>query len=134
MDSSESAFAISGVKVAAGETREIDLKVSESYLSQAIQIPVTVIRGRKAGPTAFVVGAIHGDEINGADIVRRLIFDVDHEKISGTLIAIPVVNITGFLAQTRYLPYHRDLNRFFPGNRRGNNAERFAYRIFKEIV
>jgi predicted deacylase len=127
-------FSISGIDVAAGERREIYLKVSESYLARPIQIPVTVIRGRRAGPTAFVVGAIHGDEINGADIVRRLIFDVNHEKLSGTLIAIPVVNIPGFLSQSRYLPYHRDLNRFFPGDRRGNNAERIAARIFQEVV
>jgi predicted deacylase len=120
--------------VAEGETREIYLKVSESYLSGGIQIPVTVIRGRKPGPTGFIIAAIHGDEINGADIVRRLIFDVDHEKLSGTLIAIPVVNIPGFLAQSRYLPYHRDLNRFFPGKKKGNNAERFAWRIFTEII
>jgi predicted deacylase len=117
-----------------GETREIYLKVSESFLSGAIQIPVTVIRGSNPGPVGFICAAIHGDEINGTDIVRRLIFDIDHEKLSGTLIAIPVVNIPGFLIQSRYLPYHRDLNRFFPGKRRGNNAERFASRIFREIV
>ncbi len=134
MDSSNSVFSISGIRVAAGETREIYLKVSESFLSGSIQIPVTVIRGRNAGPTGFVLAAIHGDEINGADIVRRLIFDIDHEKLSGTLIAIPVVNIPGFLTQSRYLPYHRDLNRFFPGNRKGNNAERIASRIFTEII
>ena len=125
---------ISGIKVAPGETREIYLKVSESYLSGSIQIPVTVIHGRQPGPTAFVMAAIHGDEINGADIVRRLIFDIDHEKLSGTLIAAPVVNIPGFLSQSRYLPYHRDLNRYFPGRRKGHNAERIAARIFNEIV
>lgn len=134
MDSSISPFSISGIQVAPGETREIYLKVSESYLSSSIQIPVTVIRGRTSGPTAYVSAAIHGDEINGSDIVRRLIFDIDHDKLSGTLIGIPVVNIPGFLAQSRYLPYHRDLNRFFPGKRRGNNAERIAFRIFQEIV
>jgi predicted deacylase len=133
-DSSRTPVVISGISVAPGETREIYLKVSESYLSGSVQIPVTVIHGRKDGPTAFVMAAVHGDEINGVDIVRRLIFDLDHEKLSGTLIALPVVNIPGFLAQTRYLPYHRDLNRFFPGKRRGNNAERFAARIFNEIV
>jgi predicted deacylase len=127
-------FSISGIQVAPGETREIYLKVSESYLSNTIQIPVTVIRGRTAGPTAFVMAALHGDEINGVDIVRRLIFDIDHDNLSGTLIAVPVVNIPGFLAQSRYLPYHRDLNRFFPGQRKGNNAERFAARIFNEII
>ncbi|HLD99293.1 MAG TPA: succinylglutamate desuccinylase/aspartoacylase family protein [Bdellovibrionota bacterium] len=134
MDSSDTDFSISGIGVAMGETREIYLKVSESYLASSIQIPVTVIRGRAPGPTAFVLAAIHGDEINGADIVRRLMFDIDHEKLSGTLIAIPVVNIPGFLAQSRYLPYHRDLNRFFPGKRRGNNAERIAARLFNEII
>ncbi len=134
MDSSDTVFTISGIRVAQGETREIYLKVSESYMSGSIQIPVTVIRGRKPGPTAFVLAAVHGDEINGADIVRRLIFDMDHEKLVGTLIAIPVVNIPGFLTQSRYLPYHRDLNRFFPGKRKGNNAERFAYRLFSEVI
>ena len=90
--------------------------------------------GREPGPTAFVLAAIHGDEINGIDIVRRMIFDLDHDKLIGTLIAIPVVNIPGFLAQSRYLPYHRDLNRFFPGKRKGNNAERFAFRLLTEII
>ena len=134
MDSSDSRFSISGISVEPGETREIYLKVSESFLAGPIQIPVTVIRGRSEGPTAFVMAAIHGNEINGADIVRRLLFDVDHEKLSGTLIGLPVVNIPGFITQSRYLPYHRDLNRFFPGKRRGNNAERMAFRLFREIV
>lgn len=134
METGAKEFTISGIRVAEGETREIYLKVSESYLSGSIQIPITVIRGRKPGPTAFVVAAIHGDEINGTDIVRRLIFDIDHEKLAGTLIAIPVVNIPGFISQSRYLPYHRDLNRYFPGDRKGNNAQRFASRIFSEVV
>ncbi|MCM2279425.1 MAG: succinylglutamate desuccinylase/aspartoacylase family protein [Oligoflexia bacterium] len=134
MDSSSTEFSIAGIPVGPGETREIYLKVSESYLSGSVQIPVTVIRGREPGPTAFVTAAIHGDELNGADIVRRLIFDIDHEKLSGTLIAVPVVNIPGFLSQSRYLPYNRDLNRFFPGKKKGNNAERIAFRIFREIV
>lgn len=134
MDSSETGFKISGITVSPGETREIYLKVSESYLSSSIQIPITVICGRTPGPTAFVTAAVHGDEINGADIVRRLIFDVDHEKLRGTLIAIPVVNIPGFLSHSRYLPYQRDLNRFFPGKRKGNNADRMAYKLFEEVV
>ena len=134
MESNAATFTISGVDVSPGETREIYLKVSESYLSKAIQIPVTVIRGPTPGPIGFVMAAVHGDEINGSDIVRRLIFDIDHEKLSGTLIAIPVVNIPGFLTQSRYLPYHRDLNRFFPGKKNGNNAERIAHRLFKEVV
>jgi predicted deacylase len=127
-------FKISGIRVKPGETREIYLKVSESFLATSIQIPVTVIRGRRPGPKAFVTAAVHGDEINGTDIVRRLIFDMDHEHFAGTLIAIPVVNIPGFHSQSRYLPYHRDLNRFFPGKKDGNNAERIAWRVFQEVV
>jgi predicted deacylase len=134
MDSRNAEFSISGIRVAPGQSREIYLKVSESFLSSSIQIPIHVIRGQKPGPTAFVVAAVHGDEINGVDIVRRLIFDVDHHQLSGTLIAVPVVNIPGFLDRSRYLPYHRDLNRYFPGDARGNNAERIAFRIFREIV
>lgn len=134
MDSSTTSFTVSGIAIHPGETREIYLKVSESFLSSSILIPVTVIRGKKPGPTAFVVAAVHGDEINGTDIVRQLIFGIDPEQVSGTLIAIPVVNIPGFLGQTRYLPYHRDLNRFFPGKKSGNNAQRIAHRIFKEVV
>lgn len=127
-------FFLCGIPIEKGETREIYLKVSESYLSGSIQIPVTIIRGKNSGPTAFVVAAVHGDEINGVDIVRRLILDMNHEQLNGTLIALPVVNLPGFLAQSRYLPYHRDLNRFFPGKRRGNNAERIAARLFQEII
>lgn len=134
MDSSMTGLEISGITVAAGQTREIYLKISESFVASPIQIPVTIIRGHKPGPVAFVTAAVHGDEINGADIVRRLIFDINHEHLSGTLIAIPVVNIQGFIEQTRYLPYHRDLNRFFPGRRKGNNAERIAFKLFEEIV
>jgi predicted deacylase len=143
-----SEFKLAGIRVAPGETREIYLKVSESYVASSIQIPVTVIRGRRPGPTAFVMAALHGNEINGVDIVRRLIFDIlapdgeprgDPEQagvgeLAGTLIAVPVVNIPGFLTQSRYLPYHRDLNRFFPGDRKGNGAARFAARLFDEIV
>jgi predicted deacylase len=138
MDSSQSQsqnpVVISGIPVAPGETREIYLKVSENYLAGGVHVPVTVIHGHNPGPTAFVMAAVHGDEINGVDIVRRLIFDIDHEKLCGAVIAVPVVNIPGFMAQSRYLPYHRDLNRFFPGKRGGNNAERIASRIFNEIV
>ncbi len=134
MDSSKTGFKICGVTINQGETREIYLKISESYLASVIQIPVMVIRGGHPGPTAFITGAIHGNEINGADIVRRLIFDIDHENLAGTLIAIPVVNIPGFLEQSRYLPYHRDLNRHFPGKPKGNNADRAAYKLFNEVV
>jgi predicted deacylase len=130
----DEAWTICGTSLLPGERQEIALKVSESYLAASIRIPMTVVRGKRPGPVAFVMAAIHGDEINGVDIVRRLIFDIDLDSLKGTLIAIPVVNIPGFLVQSRYLPYHRDLNRFFPGKRKGNNAQRFAHALFKEVV
>lgn len=125
---------VGGIRVSPGESREIYLKASESFAAGGIHVPVTVVRGKGDGPTAFVTAAVHGDEINGVDIVRRLILDLDPETFSGTLIAVPVVNIPGFLEQSRYLPYHRDLNRFFPGKQKGHNAERFAWRLFREVV
>ena len=127
-------FHIAGVSIGRGEQREIFLKVSESFLSSNIQIPVTIIRGQHHGPTVFMTAAIHGDEINGIDIVRRVINEMNPASLHGTLLCVPVANIPGFLNQHRYLPYNRDLNRFFPGKPRGNNADRIAYKIFQNIV
>jgi predicted deacylase len=127
-------FRFAGTLISPGEKREIYLKVSESFLATAMAVPVTVLHGVEPGPVGFVTAAVHGDEINGTDIVRRLILELDPKQLKGTVIAVPVVNIPGFLEQSRYLPYHRDLNRFFPGKRKGNNAERIAHKVFKEIV
>ena len=127
-------FRFAGIWISPGEKREIYLKVSESFLSTAMAIPVTILHGAEPGPVGFVTAAVHGDEINGTDIVRRLILELDPARLKGTVIAVPVVNIPGFLEQSRYLPYHRDLNRFFPGKRKGNNAERMASRVFKEVI
>lgn len=127
-------FTIAGFSIGLGERREIYLKVSESFLSSNIQIPVTIIRGNKPGPTVFLTAAIHGDEINGIDIVRRVIYETKEEDLAGTLLCVPVANIPGFLNQNRYLPYNRDLNRFFPGKARGNNADRIAHKIFQNLV
>ncbi|MEW6056865.1 MAG: succinylglutamate desuccinylase/aspartoacylase family protein [Bdellovibrionota bacterium] len=125
---------ISGFKIGLSERREIYLKVSESFLASSIQIPVTIIRGNHDGPTVFLTAAIHGDEINGIEIVRRIINEIDQSRLHGTLLCVPVVNIPGFLNQTRYLAYNRDLNRYFPGSPRGNNAERVAFKIFQQLV
>src|SRR3954471_22907991 len=94
---------IAGFNVLPGERREIYLKISESFLASSIQIPVTIIRGSEDGPTAFITAAIHGDEINGIEIVRKLINEADPDKLVGTLLCVPVVNIPGFLDQSRNL-------------------------------
>ena len=123
-----------GKAVPRGSTEQIPLAVSEFYTAEAVSIPVTVIAGKKPGPTVFLTAAIHGDELNGVEIVRQVILGLTHEKIRGTLICVPVVNRFGFLHHTRYLPDRRDLNRCFPGDPSGPAAHRVAATIFREIV
>lgn len=125
---------IAGTVVRPGETIPIHLPISELYTSTPVEIPITAIRGEQDGPVVFVTAAVHGDEINGIEIVRRLIYDVDHERMSGALICVPVVNVLGFLSHSRYLPDRRDLNRHFPGDPRGHTSSRIASIFFKEVV
>src|SRR4029450_13793498 len=108
-----------GTPVALGETAELRLKVAESYTAEPVTVPVTVVRGAP-GPTVFVTATVHGDELNGVGILRGLLNDTDFSALKGTLIAVPVVNVPGFLNQDRRLPDRRDLNRGFPGSRRGS--------------
>jgi predicted deacylase len=116
------AIRIAGRVVEPGTTEEIHLKISEFYTAQPVNIAVTVIRSRQAGPTLFLTAAIHGDELNGVEIVRRVMLGLSPDKIRGTLICVPVVNRFGFLNHSRYLPDRRDLNRCFPGLPSGSSA------------
>lgn len=125
---------IAGRIIRPGETQEIPLKISEFYTSNPVKIPLTVIRGTEPGPTVFLTGAIHGDELNGMQIVRSVLQNLDHTKIRGTLLCLPVVNRFGFTAHTRYLPDRRDLNRHFPGDPGGSSAERIASILFRKVV
>jgi predicted deacylase len=97
-------------------------------------MPVHVINGRRDGPVLFVSAAIHGDEINGVEIIRRLLNTRQIKKLKGALIAVPVVNVYGFITQSRYLPDRRDLNRSFPGSETGSMAARLAYTFMQEVV
>ena len=127
-------FNIAGTEIQRGESKEIRFKVSESYIAIPTYIPVTVIRGEKKGPKVFITAAVHGDELNGIEIVRRLIYTMEAKHLCGTLICIPVVNIFGFQNSSRYLPDGSDLNRVFPGNPKGNFAERYTYTIYEHII
>lgn len=120
--------------IAAGERKSIELPVTDLYTHTTLTMPIQVIRGKRQGPTLFVSAAIHGDEINGIEIVRRVLDYKGLDKLRGTLIAVPIVNVQGFLAQTRYTPDRRDLNRSFPGNRKGSVAGRLAHLFVEEIV
>ena len=97
-------------------------------------MPVHVIHGRRPGPCLFISAAIHGDELNGVEIIRRVIRLKSLSKLRGTLIAIPIVNVLGFLSQSRYLADGRDLNRFFPGSNTGSFANTLASLFMREIV
>ncbi len=125
---------IGGVSVAPGERREVDLAVAPVYTHDNLSMSVQVIRGRRPGPTLFLSAAIHGDEINGVEIIRRVLRHRALRQLRGTLLAIPIVNIYGFLNQTRYLPDGRDLNRSFPGSARGSLTGRVAHTFVREIV
>lgn len=121
-------------EIAAGESRDIKLGVSESYSGMTVNIPIHVRRATADGPVVFVSAALHGDEINGTGAIRQLIQDPEFELLRGSVIFAPVLNILGFDRHSRYLPDRRDLNRSFPGSETGSLASRMARTIFDEIV
>jgi predicted deacylase len=125
---------IGGVEIRPGERRTINLPTGRLYTHTEMTMPVQVIYGRKPGPRLFVSAAIHGDEINGVEIIRRLLKLRVLEGLRGTLIAIPTVNVYGFIHRSRYLPDRRDLNRFFPGSEEGSLTSRLAKLFMDEIV
>lgn len=120
--------------IAPGSSKTVQLYVSRMFDHTDVTIPVRIIHGKNDGPTLFVSAAIHGDEINGVEIIKRLLSSKSLKKISGTLIAIPIVNVFGFNNNSRYLPDRRDLNRCFPGSDKGSLAARIANLFTKTIL
>lgn len=125
---------INGVRIPRGTRTTIDLPVAKLYTHSPIAMPVQVNRGKKPGPALFISAAIHGDELNGVEILRRLLKLPILKRLRGTLLAIPIVNVHGFIHHSRYLPDRRDLNRSFPGSERGSLAARLAHLFMTEIV
>jgi len=123
-----------GESIGPGESRDVELAVSESYSGGTDHIPLHIHRGPKPGPVVFVTAALHGDEINGTGAVRSLLQDESFRLIRGGVILVPVLNLLSFERHSRYLPDRRDLNRSFPGSRSGSLASRMARTIFDEIV
>lgn len=126
---------IDGVEIKPGQRKRLEIVVSKSFDHTEMTIPVEVIRGKEDGPTIFLSAAIHGDEINGVEVIRRFL---SHKKllsqVKGTIIAVPIVNMFGFNRNVRYLPDRRDLNRVFPGSKKGSLASQIAYKFMTEIV
>jgi predicted deacylase len=128
------AFTIGEASVARGSRATVDLPVSTLSNHTRMSLPVHVVHGESSGPVMFLSAAIHGDEILGVEIIRRLLAHPALGKLSGTLLAIPIVNSFGFLNHTRYMPDRRDLNRSFPGSDRGSLASLLADLFFREVV
>ena len=127
-------FAIGSVRIRPGTTREVGLPVTRLVTGAEVSLPVRVVHGRADGPTVWVTAAIHGDEVVGVEVVRRVLASLDPRAFSGTLIAVPIVNVLGFQTGDRYLPDRRDLNRAFPGSARGSLASRIAHLLMTEVV
>lgn len=128
-----SQFILGGVTVQKGSNVRINIELPSLYHTPT-QLPVRVIRGKKDGPTIFISAAIHGDELNGIEIIRRLRKLNILKRLKGTLILVPIVNVYGTINLSRYLPDRRDLNRNFPGSSKGSLAGRIAKIFFDEIV
>ncbi|TVQ30401.1 MAG: succinate dehydrogenase [Phycisphaeraceae bacterium] len=127
-------LAIGGEEIGLGETRDLELAVAESFTGSPVSIPLRVWRAEQPGPTIFVTAAVHGDELNGAGVVREIILRNPFELKAGSLLLAPVVNVLGFERHSRYLPDRRDLNRCFPGRAEGSLASRLAYTVYNEII
>lgn len=128
------AFAIGGDIIAPGSRKTIDIPVSVLADHTPVAMSAHVIHGRRDGPTVFVSAGVHGDEVIGVEIVRRILTLPNLKSLQGTLICVPVVNAFGLLNHSRYLPDRRDLNRCFPGSDKGSLASRLADIFMTEIV
>ena len=127
-------FEIGGERVAPGTHRLVHLPLSVLSDHTPAHLSVDVLHGKREGPCVFVSAAVHGDEVIGVEIVRRLLRTLDPAKLSGTLLVVPIVNGLGFLNRSRYLPDRRDLNRSFPGSPSGSLAARLAHLFLEEVV
>ena len=117
-----------------GESKTINMQIGKLHTMTDLHIPIIVKRSKKDGPVVLFSAGLHGDEINGTEIVREIIVQKINKPKCGTIICIPVINIFGFVNQTREFPDGRDLNRVFPGSKTGSLASQFAYHIVKEII
>ncbi|MDX1278044.1 succinylglutamate desuccinylase/aspartoacylase family protein [Oceanihabitans sediminis] len=125
---------ILGEKIKLGESKEVTFEVAKLHTSNSVEVPVFVERSKKPGPTVLLTAGIHGDEVNGVEIVRQIIAKGINKPKSGTIICIPVINVFGFINITRDFPDGRDLNRVFPGSLKGSLASRVAHKLIKEVI
>ena len=125
---------ILGEKIGLGESTELSFNVAKLHTQNTIDVPIIIERSKTPGPTVIITAGIHGDEVNGVEIVRQLIAKGINKPQKGTIICIPVINVFGFIHMDREFPDGRDLNRVFPGSRSGSLASRVAHKLIAEIV
>ncbi|MFD1614583.1 succinylglutamate desuccinylase/aspartoacylase family protein [Gelatiniphilus marinus] len=125
---------ILGEQIKLGERKEVNFDVANLHTASAINVPIIIERSKKPGPTVLFTAGIHGDEVNGVEIVRQLIAKGINKPKSGTVICMPIINIFGFINLKREFPDGRDLNRVFPGSKNGSLASRVAHKLITEIV
>ncbi|MEL4898126.1 succinylglutamate desuccinylase/aspartoacylase family protein [Crocosphaera sp. Alani8] len=125
---------IGGVAIAPSQKQRLEIPVAQLPTRTIISLPVVVINGQYDGPILWLSAAIHGDEINGVEIIRQILSKITAKYLYGAIIAVPVVNVFGFIEQSRYLPDRRDLNRSFPGSSQGSLASRLAHLFMTQIV
>ena len=117
-----------------GSAQRLAWSATELFEGVPVSTPVLVVNGALPGPTLCLTAAVHGDELNGIEIVRRVLHDINPSRLSGAVIGVPIVNVQGFRRGSRYLPDRRDLNRYFPGNPRGSAAARIAHSLFTDVI
>ena len=127
-------FVMLGAEVPPATASRLAWQPGESFAGIAAPTPVLVVHGASSGPVVCLTAAVHGDELNGIEMVRRVLYELDPAQLKGTVVGVPIVNLLGFKRSSRYLPDRRDLNRHFPGNPNGSSASRIAYSFFNEIV
>jgi predicted deacylase len=127
-------FIIAGQSIAPGTASDVAFPITTMATGTMSSLAVRVLHGAKPGPAVFVSAAIHGDEIIGTAVIQRLAQELDPEALAGTVMLVPVANIFGFIAHSRYLPDRRDLNRSFPGSAGGSLAGQLAHIFYREVV
>ena len=128
------AITIGETEIRPGRRGRVDLPTGTLISGSPIAMGVHVLHGRRDGPVVWLSAAIHGDEILGVEVIRRVLSRIDVRSLGGTVLAVPIVNVHGFNTGDRYLPDRRDLNRSFPGSRRGSFAARLAKVLMDEVV
>jgi predicted deacylase len=122
------------VRVRAGTSRDVGLLITRLVTGGQVTLPVRIVHGREEGPVVWMNAATHGDEVVGVEVIREVLATLSPRTLRGTIIAVPILNVLGFMSGDRYLPDRRDLNRSFPGSARGSLASRLAHLFMEEVV